>query len=194
MSFKVSGLTKTEIRAQARALRKTLPMDTISAQIIVHLLAWPGFADYPDVFLFYPLPGEIDLRGLTDTTRKNWYLPRVAADNQLVFHRYRPGDDLYPGAFGIMEPSPNAEIDDATGNSKRLIFVPGMVFDRMGGRLGYGKGFYDRFLKDDPKASQTLTVGVVPAALLADGPLPADPWDCPVLALVSEDGFFNVRG
>lgn len=97
------------------------------------------------IAVFSALPGEVDL---TETTARHkerrWVYPRVAGDD-LVFHVVLdPDADLAPGAMGILEPSPDlpqagiAEID--------AFLCPGLAFDARGGRLGRGRGFYDRML------------------------------------------------
>jgi 5-formyltetrahydrofolate cyclo-ligase len=68
------------------------------------------------------------------------------------------------------------------------VVVPGLAFDRAGHRLGYGKGFYDRFLAQlNPKV---IKVGLVPSQLIFEQ-LPKDPWDQPVDYLVSELGVWS---
>jgi len=64
------------------------------------------------------------------------------------------------------------------------VVLPGLAFDRRGHRLGYGQGFYDRFLLEAPHA---LRVGFVPQDLIVPE-LPTDPWDLPAHYLVSEQG------
>lgn len=95
--------------------------------------------------VFSPLPGEIDLMELTaNHPDRRWAYPRVTGKN-LTFHIVKtPATELATGAFGILEPPPDlpeipvAEID--------AFFCPGLAFDASGGRLGRGKGFYDRML------------------------------------------------
>jgi 5-formyltetrahydrofolate cyclo-ligase len=94
---------------------------------------------------FAALPDEVDLAELVMTfPEKRWLFPRVDGD-QVRFHASTNlAQDLARGAFGILEPRadlpvvPISEID--------AFLCPGMAFDQKGGRLGRGKGFYDRLL------------------------------------------------
>ncbi len=91
-------------------------------------------------------------------------------------------EDLAPGTWGILEPAPGclrpvkpAEID--------LVVVPGVAFDEKGNRLGYGGGYYDRFLPQ----TRPDCFYVAPAFELQIRPeLTPDPYDCPVHCLVTE--------
>lgn len=106
------------------------------------LVGHPGLCT---IAVFRALPGEVDLSEITARHRdRRWVYPRVAGD-ELVFHRVEnPAADLVPGTMGIREPSPHlprvevGEID--------AFLCPGLAFDARGGRLGRGRGFYDRTL------------------------------------------------
>ena len=79
---------------------------------------------------------------------KRIYCPRVEGLD-ISFFRIDKMSDLSPGYQGILEPGKD-ELKRYTGNmqnNKTVVIVPGSVFDRSGNRMGYGKGFYDRFLK-----------------------------------------------
>jgi 5-formyltetrahydrofolate cyclo-ligase len=94
---------------------------------------------------FAALPDEVDLTELvTLFPEKRWLFPRVDGE-QVFFHATAdPSNDLVRGAFGILEPradSARVPLDEIDA-----FFCPGMAFDHQGGRLGRGKGFYDRLL------------------------------------------------
>ena len=94
---------------------------------------------------FAALPDEVDLTELvTLFPEKRWLFPRVEGQ-LIVFHTVEdPSKDLVRGAFGILEPrvdSPIVPLDEIDA-----FFCPGMAFAPHGGRLGRGKGFYDRLL------------------------------------------------
>jgi len=94
---------------------------------------------------FAALPDEVDLTELvTLFPEKRWLFPRVDGE-EVCFHASAdPTKDLVRGAFGILEPhadSPIVPLDEIDA-----FLCPGMAFDHHGGRLGRGKGFYDRLL------------------------------------------------
>lgn len=113
--------------------------------------------------------------------------PRSAPDGTMRFYRIYRWSDLRPGAFGVREPS------DACApvfpDDTALCVVPGMCFDRQGYRVGYGKGYYDRFLRQFPGK----TVGLCPAAALVPQ-IPAEPTDQPVQQIVTEQEVCRVSG
>lgn len=97
------------------------------------------------VAIFSALPGEVDLRSLCSKDERIWVLPKVVGD-ELVFHRVRSFDhDVAPGAYGIREPRDDLEKVDV--GKIDLFLCPGLGFDLKGGRIGRGKGYYDRILE-----------------------------------------------
>lgn len=83
---------------------------------------------------------------------KKVYVPRVEGED-LIFYRIFSMEDLIPGYKGIPEPAGDTEryqyrVKEQALLEKTLLLMPGVAFDPMRNRMGYGKGFYDRFLAD----------------------------------------------
>jgi 5-formyltetrahydrofolate cyclo-ligase len=105
-------------------------------------------------------------------------LPRIE-DADLVAVPYAPGDPLRPTGFGALEPIGPETLAPA---SLDVIAVPGVAFDRRGRRIGYGGGYYDRFLRGLP----AFTVGLVFGLQVLDEALPVGRFDLPVRVIVTE--------
>ena len=96
--------------------------------------------------------------------------------------RFRAGDPLEPGPFGIMQPKRRTPLVEPD-----LIFVPLIAIDRKGTRLGRGKGHYDRALGLLRKTGARL-IGVGWSMQRLDAEIPTDPWDVPLHGFASPDG------
>lgn len=115
------------------------------------------------VALFVGVGHEPQTRGVFDVLapRGRW-LPKVVGPTALAWGQVHRWDDLRPGRFGIPEPSVT---HDALPEDIEVVLVPGLAFDREGGRLGWGRGYYDRALDTVPHAVRIglcLTPGLVP--------------------------------
>lgn len=152
----------------------------------------PGLESVRTISGFVAARGEIPmeslLKSLLDSGR-HLALPRVDREQNLMrFHRVQGLGDLTPGAFGILEPKVEApllreeEID--------LVLVPGVAFDRRGGRVGFGKGFYDLALPNF--RNETLRVGVAYAFQLVDQ-VPQVEKDQKVHWLLTDEGLIDCR-
>lgn len=74
-------------------------------------------------------------------------------DKGMRFHVLAGDDELSPGAYGILQPTAETPVADLKG---AVVLVPGMVFDRQGHRLGFGSGYYDRWLAGEGKGLPTI--------------------------------------
>lgn len=99
-----------------------------------------------------------------------------------------PARQLSPGCFGILEPTQEQTAADPA--AIELALIPGSVFDHFGGRLGYGCGFYDRFLSQD--APQALRVALAYAMQLAEH-VPLEAHDQLMDLLVTEEQCYDCR-
>ena len=160
---------KIELRTKAKALRKTLNIHLISEKAVELVRNYDIYKSSKHVMLFYPTKYEIDLRELLNDD-KNFYLPRVNK-KQLDVCQYKQGDELKKSEFNIYEPVSKPIDTDII----ELVIVPALVADNQNYRLGYGGGFYDRFMK----GKNFSTLSVVPKELYMEN-LPAEEYDIPV--------------
>ena len=182
----------TRPNAEKAALRKaclqarramTVP-DSADARLCEAAFALISERDAQAILLWWPLPGEIDLRPLAErlwSAGRTLYFPRCGRDRRLTFHKADSPAALFPAAFGLLEPSEDAP--RWPGNSAgALCLVPALAYAPSGHRLGYGGGYYDRFLAAHPTL---YTLGLCRDRELLPT-LPRDPWDRPVHTLLTE--------
>jgi 5-formyltetrahydrofolate cyclo-ligase len=185
--------SKQQLRKEALLVRAQLPMETISATIREHIKHWSTFQEAQRILFYHPFRNEIDLLALASHyPQKKWYLPVVMQENHLEFYRYDPVHPMTEGKYGISEPHLRTNPLDTVAPTDLLI-TPGLLFDRKGYRLGYGKGYFDRFLAKLTQEKQYCQLaGAVPLALLQDS-LPHDPWDIPMHFIISETGVQRIQ-
>lgn len=136
------------------------------------------------VSAYWPVGDELDCRPVMRALAESGHeigLPVVTARaTPLTFRRWRPGDRLEPAGFGLQVPA--ASRPEVV---PELLLVPLLAFDRRGGRLGYGGGFYDRTLALLQARGPALAVGLAYAGQeLAE--LPCGPTDRPLDWIVTE--------
>jgi len=168
--------------------RRALPQEIWqrrSQRLCAHLLTLPLFLQAEILLAYFSIHQEPDLTSLLSIQGKIWGFPRCQG-TELIWHRWRLGDPLQRGPYGIWEPHPSLPL--LTPDAVDLILVPAVACDYQGYRLGYGGGFYDRLL-GLPEWQTQPTVGIVFEAARLPA-LPRDPWDRPLQAVCTEAGFF----
>jgi len=151
----------TNLRSQKRALRRRIlalrdklepeTRERHSAALRRVLGDLASYRSAKTVHLFVPFGSEVDTRPILEelwARQVRTVLPRVAANRQLDHLAVTGSEELKPGAWEIPEPVATCPAVDPS--QVELILVPGVAFDRQGGRLGYGGGYYDRFLAACP--------------------------------------------
>lgn len=114
-------------------------------------------------------------------------LPVIQGEGQaLKFSNWEPDTALKDGPFGAQIPAQDDFFDP------EILIVPLVAFDRLGGRLGYGGGFYDRTLQDLRAKGATLAIGFAFAAQEAQD-LPLEPTDQPLDLIVTENRVIDLR-
>jgi 5-formyltetrahydrofolate cyclo-ligase len=143
------------------------------------------------VVLFKALPGEVDTDPLAHAAWASGrivLLPRMEG-RTLAFHEWRSGDPLVAGPHGVLEPAPHRarrSLDEV-----ELIVVPGLAFDRWGGRLGRGAGYYDRALAGPgAQTAPPSMLGIGFALQLVDA-VPTTALDVPLDGVVTEEGWID---
>lgn len=182
-------MTKDQVRRAVRArLRALTPAERAQAGAEIARRVWmvPEVAEAKKLLLFASLPEEVPTDAIAEEARRRGIeviYPRcLPATRELALHRTRGPEELRAGQFGIREPDADAcpivrieEIDAA--------LLPGLAWDRRGGRLGRGAGYYDRLLADP--GWRALRCGLFFAVQEVET-VPTDPWDVPLDAVVTE--------
>ncbi len=182
---------KNKFRKQCKILRYEMGDEvrlTASRAICDHLAAWKIFEKSDAILTYLPIRGEVDLRPLLlDFPQKRWLLPRILPGEEgwMVFHAYDP-KNLIAHPFGMAEPAPH--LPEVSPLEIQLVLAPGLAFDRSGWRLGYGGGYFDRFLE----CYAGVSVGVIFQALLLES-VPHGVHDIPMDWLVTEEALFEVN-
>ncbi len=182
-------MDKKHLRAQCRKIREALTPEQVAAasrQICDHIAAWALFQQSRTVMTYMAFRNEIDLGRLqTDFPQKQWVIPRIAADPEphLILHPYDPAR-LTRHRFGMLEPDLTWPV--IAPDQVEMVLTPGLAYDRRGFRLGFGGGFYDRFLP----LVRALKVGVVYCSLIVEA-TPAEAHDYAVDYLACEEGIMK---
>lgn len=160
---------KSTIRKWAKEERKKLDIESLSNKLIIELQKTEEYQQAKNIMIFYPLKYEINLLELLNDSTKKFYLPKINGDD-LLCCPYANGDELCESCFKTKEPvseESNAPID--------LVIVPALVVDKNNYRLGYGGGYYDRFLA----RVKCKTIVCIPEQFLIDTIYP-EKFDIPI--------------
>ena len=164
---------KTALRVRAKSIRKNLDITSLSNTAVQKIRELAPYKAAKNVLIFYPLKYEINVLELLKDD-KNFYLPKVFEDKLLVCPYC---DKLEKSYLNIYEPCSepiNPKIID-------LVIVPGLMVDKKNYRLGYGGGFYDRFLVSNP---QIVSVLPISKDLIVEN-LPIEEFDIPINYVIS---------
>ena len=169
-----------------------------SHEIMESVVSSYDFQRAENVLIYASYGSEVDTKGIMEYALwlgKSVYCPRVTGDGEMEFYRICSYEQLKEGYKGIPEPladETNCFLtrNDITDKEKTdtIVVIPGVCFDEKGHRIGYGKGFYDRYLKRIP--------GAVRMALAYDEQvetdIPFDENDMFYDLLVTESGTVNL--
>lgn len=188
---------KQALREQAHANRNAQPdKDPLSRQICEKFVALPEYQAARTVLFYLDVRAEVRTRHYLPTAlehAKRIVVP-YCVDGELELFHLESMEELAVGMYKILEP----RIELRTVESKRvavedldLVMVPGVAFDRRGGRMGHGKGYYDKLLEharpDTPLVALAFECQVFPE-------VPMQSHDVFMDKIITEQGVYPGRG
>ena len=181
-------ITLRGVLLQKRAEFSREERKEMDRHIAAGLIDSPLFKNASMLLIYAPLENEINLLPVAHMARKQGIpvaFPRCDKEaNTMQFYILPEGQKLTPGAYGIPEPPEDAPL--CHPDKHALCIVPALSYDLEGNRIGYGKGYYDRYLATFPG----VTVGAAYASMLLKS-VPTEAHDLPVDWLFTERGVYH---
>lgn len=187
-------VAKKTIRQELLATRQNLSNSLhqqLSQKICQHLEDFlaHNLTKNKEVLGYWPYRQEPDLSSLLRQSQYQWGLPRclpsnTSTDRQLAWHHWQWGEPLVANRYGLQEPAAHLPMIDIA--QVGVLIVPAVAIDQCGYRLGYGGGYFDRLLSQQPW-QQVMTVGVVFNFAYVPT-LPIEEHDQPLNAICTESG------
>ena len=171
-------MTKEALRQHYKSLRACLDPSNVADQSIAianQVLQLPIW-EFTNYHLFLPIENKVEvdtsyLLSILQGKDKSIILSKSNFDTHTMQHiLLQENTPIAVSKFGIPEPQKGIEVETS---SIEVVFVPLLAFDKKGHRVGYGKGFYDRFLRQC--GSNTRFVGL--SFFLPENKIPSDPHD-----------------
>ena len=180
---------KRALREKMKRLREQITdREARSAAICENIARMPEYIAAQSVLLYASIGSEVRLDGMIETALaqgKTVLLPKCGRDGEMDAIRIQSLAELKKGKYGIREP----EGTPFSPEKIDLVLCPGLAFDLSGARLGWGKGYYDRYLNK----TRAFPAGVCFAGCLLPR-VPAQENDVPMRAVVCEEGIKRIGG
>ena len=191
---------KKALRRRARSVRDAIDPDRRrkwSRLIAERVMSSIWYSGAESILLYYSYASEVETHELVELLIREGrrvYLPNTSG-GVMTFHRVGSVEtDLRPGAYGILEPSEKlpeyCSVYDEGHSGISLALVPGLLFDREGWRLGYGGGYYDRFLAE---RSEVVPVGLAYSVQVSGESIEdyMEPTDVRMAGIIYEEGSYE---
>lgn len=175
--------------------------DQISGQVCRHAAEFLMLNHVKSMLVYVPFRSELDTWPLITWAWENGVdviVPRSIKESRMMeLYTLHSKDELIRGAYGILEPDPTHASQCLADVVPEIIWVPGLAFDRLGGRLGYGGGYYDR-LRDrvllttqmNEECKPPLWIGLGYEAQLTNQ-VPMEYHDLRLDGLITENGYIK---
>lgn len=192
MSEMTAQNPKIQRREDAKLLRDAMPADfrvSASASICSRITSMASFGLCDIVLCYYPIGSEVDVLAVARTAleRGKTVAFPVCRDGEMEFYSVDSLDGVTEkNKYGIPEPKCD-ESRLVVPTKTTMIIMPGLLFDKHGKRIGYGGGYYDKYIRRYPDLlHSSMTVGVTYSAFLSDIPIPYTDLDISVALVVTE--------
>ncbi|HHU71787.1 MAG TPA: 5-formyltetrahydrofolate cyclo-ligase [Clostridiales bacterium] len=193
-------MLKAKLREALKIKRNSLSDNEVIAMseaIKGRILGLDLYKSSSNILSFISFGKEVDTKELIKSSidyQKNIYAPRVAI-NSMDFYKISNLENLVTSKFGVSEPKPDYNnlfiLNEERLKEKTIMIIPGLAFDSMGNRLGYGKGYYDEYLsreyaKDFTKIALAYDFQIVDE-------VPTDEYDLPVDYIVTPSKVITIH-
>lgn len=183
-------MTKQQLRQSLLAQRNLLTQRDIEEKsLLVQQSLWnlPAYQQAKTVLFFISFNTEINTQSMLKIAvkSKRVLVPKVVDNSTMIPVLITDFNQLTKGKYGILEPTLSSI--HAYQEDIDIVLVPAIVFDKQGYRIGYGKGYYDNFLRH----TQALYIGLCMDFQIIDH-LPYDEWDIPVHSIISEKRIIHI--
>lgn len=186
-------MTKEIFRRELRSARKFFYAQRgpeASAAIALRLQTWIKAAGFSGtLFGYWPVHHEPDLSSISRSSAVNMALPQVLDAKDMIYRAYAHGDPLLQSKMGILEPTQGRVLTPGKGD---LMIMPALGFTRTGYRLGYGAGYYDRYLAGIKDRPLTMIVSF-DVCLLDEGHVLFDAHDIRADLILTESGIITIQ-
>jgi len=179
---------KEQLRVHYKKLRAGMCPDEkarLDAMIFERLKSSFSYRYSIGILIYVSMPDEIDTHGIISHALKHKKLVAVPrclnGKNEMKFYRINSLNDVEPGIFNIPEPVKSCE--PANLRNYNLCIVPALAFDSHGYRIGYGGGYYDRFLEN----YSGVTAGLMYSSNIIES-VPRGRYDMRVDSIITEKG------
>lgn len=182
--------TKEQIRIRLKKEREQLPPEQRQQEaetIVKHLVKSTVFQKAHAIYCYYPMGVEVDLLPLAQIALELGIpaaFPKTSGE-RMDFYQIHSLSEFRKGKFGIMEPISGHKLTEPSP----LVLVPGLGFQKQGQRIGYGKGYYDRYFMRYPNC---MKAGIA-YQLQIQEEIPEGNYDIPMELTVTAGGITRCR-
>ncbi len=186
--------TKEAIRKRMLSRRESIPpvdRQRYDARLCEGLLAREEFIRAQQVLLYINIGSEADTRQLLEECQirgKQVFCPRILGKGKMEFYETAGMEELKPAGFHLLEPVGETAYGRVAVPERTLMVMPGVAFDRNQTRLGYGGGYYDRYLAECPL---TATIMLAYEEQLYEGIIPKESTDIPPAFILTPAGIYE---